>query len=64
MIDGVSITGWFTEDFTLKELQQLKARERIPQYRPANTQFNDLYSIPTLDEIIDLANQHYKKQAK
>lgn len=64
VIDGVSITGWFTEDFTLKELQQLKARERIPQYRPANTQFNDLYSIPTLDEIIDLANQHYKKTGK
>lgn len=64
VIDGVPITGWFTEDFTLKELQQLKARERIPQYRPANTQFNDLYSIPTLDEIIDLANQHYKKTGK
>lgn len=64
VIDGVSITGWFTEDFTLKELQQLKARERIPQYRPANTQFNDLYSVPTLDEIIDLANQHYKKTGK
>ena len=30
IIDGQSLTGWFTEDFTLDELNQLKARERIP----------------------------------
>ncbi|HIQ35384.1 MULTISPECIES: glycerophosphodiester phosphodiesterase [Acinetobacter] len=64
VIDGVTLTGWFTEDFTLKELQQLKARERIPQYRPQNTQYNDLYDIPTLDQIIDLANKNYKKTGK
>src|SRR5580698_5481170 len=36
IIDGVSIEGWFTEDFTLEELKMLRARERIPQLRPAN----------------------------
>src|SRR5262245_33553221 len=30
VIDGISITGWFTEDFTLAELKTLKARERLP----------------------------------
>src|SRR6266702_8803241 len=30
VIDGTSITGWFTEDFTLAELKTLRARERIP----------------------------------
>lgn len=64
VIDGASLEGWFTEDFTLKELQQLKARERIPQYRPANQQYNDRYPIPTLDQIIELANDHYKKTGK
>lgn len=64
IIDGVTFEGWFTEDFSLKELQQLKARERIPQYRPANKQFNDLYSIPTLEQIIELAEAHYKKTGK
>ncbi|RSE31702.1 glycerophosphodiester phosphodiesterase [Acinetobacter junii] len=64
VIDGVSIEGWFTEDFTLKELQQLKARERIPQYRPENTKYNDLYPVPTLEQIIELADAHYKKTGK
>src|ERR1700739_2315971 len=39
LIDGTSITGWFTEDFTLAELKTLRARERIPDTRPANTRF-------------------------
>ena len=55
MIDGVSITGWFTEDFTLAELRTLRARERIPTTRPDNTAFNDRYRIPTFEEVVDLA---------
>src|SRR5262245_35602382 len=34
-VDGVSLEGWFTEDFTLAELKTLRARERIPEVRPA-----------------------------
>lgn len=64
VIDGVSLTGWFTEDFHLNELNQLKARERIPQIRPNNVQYNDLYNIPTLEQIIELADQHYQKTGK
>ncbi|KUZ75671.1 glycerophosphodiester phosphodiesterase [Burkholderia ubonensis] len=56
-IDGVQLTGWFTEDFTLAELKTLRARERIPQFRPANTAYNDQYEIPTFDEIVALAKQ-------
>jgi glycerophosphoryl diester phosphodiesterase len=51
-IDGVSITGWFTEDFTLEELKRLRARERIAQLRPANTRFDGKFEIPTLEEIL------------
>ena len=51
-IDGVSVEGWFTEDFTLAELKRLRARERIPQLRPANTRFDGQFEIPTLEEII------------
>ena len=54
-IDGVPITGWFTEDFTLAELKTLRAKERIPGVRPENTAFDGLYAIPTLDEVLDLA---------
>lgn len=54
-IDGESRTGWFTEDFTLAELRTLRARERLPQLRPANAAFDGQFAIPTLDEIIALA---------
>jgi glycerophosphoryl diester phosphodiesterase len=56
-IDGASITGWFTEDFTLAELKTLRARERLPQVRPANTAFDGAYEIPTLQEVIDLVKR-------
>jgi len=56
-IDGVEVTGWFTEDFTLAELKQLRARERIPQNRPGNTNYNDQFEIPTLAEVIALAKE-------
>ena len=55
VVDGKAITGWFTEDFTLAQLKTLRAVERLPQVRPANTAFNGLYPIPTLDEVLDLA---------
>jgi len=57
-IDGQSITGWFTEDFTLAELKTLRATERIPELRPDNAAFDGLYEIPTLQEVIDLAERH------
>ncbi|GAA0267885.1 glycerophosphodiester phosphodiesterase [Alteraurantiacibacter aestuarii] len=53
-IDGEEVTGWFTEDFTLAELQTLRARERLPEIRRANTAFDGLYPVPTFAEIIDL----------
>lgn len=57
IIDGSSVTGWFTEDFTLAELKTLKAKERLPLVRPQNTDFDGLFDIPTLQEIIDLVKQ-------
>ncbi|WP_431099919.1 glycerophosphodiester phosphodiesterase [Roseateles noduli] len=56
-IDGVAITGWFTEDFTLAELKTLRARERIPQIRPANARFNDMFEVPTFEEVLQLVQQ-------
>lgn len=55
IIDGHIISGWFTEDFTLVELKTLRAIERIPDIRPDNTFYNGLFSVPTLQEVIDLA---------
>lgn len=63
-IEKAPFTGWFTEDFTLAELNQIKARERIPNLRPENVQYNDKFNIPTLEQIIQLAENHYKKTGK
>lgn len=56
-IDGVPVTGWFTEDFTLAELKTLRARERLPALRPANTAFDGQFEIPTLAEIVALLQE-------
>jgi len=53
-IDGQKITGWFTEDFTLAELKTLRARERLPQLRPASATFDGQEAIPTFQEVVDL----------
>ena len=53
-IDGESITGWFTEDFTLAELKTLRARERLPLLRPDSAKRDGQYQIATFDEAIAL----------
>jgi glycerophosphoryl diester phosphodiesterase len=55
LIDNVSTTGWFTEDFTLAELQTLRANERIPLNRPGNAAFDGQFLVPTFQAVIDLA---------
>jgi glycerophosphoryl diester phosphodiesterase len=53
-IDGERVEGWFTEDFTLAELKTLRARERLPELRPANTRFDGVFEIPTFEEILTM----------
>jgi glycerophosphoryl diester phosphodiesterase len=54
-IDGETLRGWFTEDFTLAELKTLRARERLPELRPQNCAFDGQFTVPTFDEILQLA---------
>lgn len=53
VVDGDTIQGWFTEDFTLAELRSLRARERLPFRSHA---FDGQYGIPTFDEVLALAD--------
>lgn len=55
IIDGETMTGWFTEDFTLAEIKTLRARERLPELRPQNCAFDGRFEVPTFDEIMQLA---------
>ncbi|MBT2379367.1 glycerophosphodiester phosphodiesterase [Streptomyces sp. ISL-111] len=63
-IDGVSYTGWFTEDFTLAELKTLRATERIPGNRPDNTLYDGRWTVPTFEEVLRWADQEGRKRGK
>ncbi len=63
VIDGASVTGWFTEDFTLAELKTLRARERIPDIRPSNTRFDGQFQVPTFEEILALVQAVQQQRA-
>ena len=60
-IDGQSITGWFSEDFTLAEIKTLRAKERLP-FR--SHERDGLYPVPTLDEVIALADAKTKETGR
>jgi glycerophosphoryl diester phosphodiesterase len=57
-IDGASVTGWFTEDFTLRELKTLRAKERLPALRPGNTAYDGKLTIPTLQQAVAAIRRH------
>ncbi len=52
-VDGVELTGWFTEDFTWDELSTLHCRERIPQLRPTSATFDDQQPVLRLRDVLD-----------
>lgn len=54
VVDGVTLTGWFTEDFTWEELATLRCRERVPALRPANTEHDGSERILRLCDLIEL----------
>jgi glycerophosphoryl diester phosphodiesterase len=67
VIDGETMIGWFTEDFTLAEIKTLRARERLPGLRPKNCAFDRQLTIPTFDEILRLAtetNRHRRSEPR
>jgi glycerophosphoryl diester phosphodiesterase len=53
-IDGVSLTGWFTEDFTWAELSTLRAVERLPQLRQGSATFDGMQGILRFDELLNM----------
>ncbi len=52
VVDDVTMTGWFVEDFTLAEVKQLTCRERFPRLRPGNVVHDGTEGIPTLSEVL------------
>ncbi|MEO5829501.1 MAG: glycerophosphodiester phosphodiesterase [Rhodanobacter sp.] len=62
IIDGHETTGWFTEDFSLAELDRLRARERLPQWR--STQYDGQFPLATLEQIIALVAAESKARGR
>jgi glycerophosphoryl diester phosphodiesterase len=58
VVDGVTETGWFAPDFTLREIKTLRAVQPLAE-RPQ--EFNGRFKIPTLGEVIALAKRMSKK---
>ena len=57
-VDGVKVTGWFIEDFTLKEIKKLRAKERL-DFRDHS--FDGKFEVPTFSEILKLVKKQSKK---
>ncbi len=57
-VDGVLITGWFIEDFTLKEVKTLRAKERL-EFRDHS--YDGKFEIPTFDEILSFVKKQKRK---
>jgi glycerophosphoryl diester phosphodiesterase len=63
-IDGVSLTGWFTEDFTWAELSTLRAVERLPQLRQSSSTFDGTEPILRLSELLDLLDEAQRRTGR
>ncbi|MFF0557373.1 glycerophosphodiester phosphodiesterase [Streptomyces sp. NPDC020472] len=63
-VDGVALTGWFTEDFTLAELKTLRAKERIPGTRQENTLYDGRWTVPTFEEVLRWAEEEGRRRGR
>jgi glycerophosphoryl diester phosphodiesterase len=50
--DGITENGFFSEDFDLEELTQVRAIERLPEERPGSAKFDGEFKIPTIDQLL------------
>lgn len=61
VIDKEKITGWFTEDLTLKQIKTLKAKERLLTRSQLN---NGKFEVATFDEILNLVEKRSRELNK
>lgn len=63
-VDGIELTGWFTEDFAWAELATLRCRERLPDIRPASASFDDRQYVLSLRDVLDLVRETSFEQGR
>ena len=57
VVDGIRLTGWFTEDFTWAELRTLRARERLPEVRKSSATFDGRFPLLRLKDVFKLVDR-------
>ncbi|MCB9686545.1 MAG: glycerophosphodiester phosphodiesterase [Alphaproteobacteria bacterium] len=60
-VDGVEITGFFSEDLTLAEIGRLRAKQPMATRSPA---YDGRFTIPTFDQILDLVEAHHRETGR
>lgn len=53
-VDGITVTGWFTEDFTWQELSTLRVIERLPEVRQTSASFDGSQPMLRLSDLLDI----------
>lgn len=61
VVDGDSVTGWFTEDFTWNELRTLRAKERLSFRSHA---YDGQFAVPSFDEVLALADSGGRRRGR
>lgn len=61
VVDGESLTGWFTEDFTWAELSTLTCVERLPELRPSNTASQYAQPMLRFIDLLEIVDQCDRK---
>jgi glycerophosphoryl diester phosphodiesterase len=64
VVDGVKLTGWFTEDFTWAQLSTLRSMERLPQVRQASATFDGRLPLMRLSELFALVDRESERTGR
>jgi glycerophosphoryl diester phosphodiesterase len=64
LIDGIELTGWFTEDFNWAELSTLRARERLPLLRQPSSSFDGMYPLLRLADLVEIVDRASEDAAR
>lgn len=62
IVDGVRLTGWFTEDFTWEEFATLRCRERLPKIRPENVTYDSTERILRLRDVLRIVDEQSEER--
>jgi glycerophosphoryl diester phosphodiesterase len=60
-LDGIAVTGFWASDFSLEEIKQLRA---VQPRAGRSKQYDGLYQIPTLQEIIEMVQSENSRRAR